>query len=88
MTGQMCWLPTLGTNGETILHLRFSPHQPWQPYTACPEYAVPDYKIAEGSKGWATYQKLMKAKWTLVPTDQAMQELSGSNSELDQRLAS
>ena len=88
MTGQMCWLPTLGSNGDKVLHLRTAPSQPWQPYTACPEYAVPDYKIAEGSKGWATYQKLMKAKWTLVPTDQAMQELSWSNSELDQRLAS
>ncbi len=88
MIGQMCWLPTLGSNGDKILHLRTTPSQPWRPYTACPEYAVPDYKIAEGSKGWATYQKLMQAKWTLVPTNQAMQELSLFNSELDERLAS
>lgn len=88
MTGQMCWLPMLGSNGDKILHLRTAPSQPWRPYTACPEHAVPDYKIAEGSKGWATYQKLMKNKWVLVATDQAMQELAWSNSELDQRLAS
>jgi hypothetical protein len=33
-------------------------------YTAFPQYAVPDYKVANGSKGWATYQSLLKAGWT------------------------
>lgn len=73
MTGQMCWLPTLGTNGETILHLRFSPHQPWQPYTAFSNHSVPDYKVPGGSRGWATYQKLMRSGWTLVNSSQAKQ---------------
>ena len=66
MTGQMCWLPTLGANGENILHLRFYPNQSWQPYTAFPHYCVPDYDIPGGSKGWATYQKLSLSGWTLV----------------------
>ncbi|MDX2215612.1 MAG: hypothetical protein SFY66_20285 [Oculatellaceae cyanobacterium bins.114] len=71
MSGQMCWLPKLGTDGEKILHLRLTSHEPWLPYTALPTYAVSDYKVPGGSKGWATYQKLMKAGWILVPTAQA-----------------
>jgi hypothetical protein len=70
MFKQMCWLPLLGNDGEKILHLRTYPHHPWKPYTACPEYAVPDYKIRGGSKGWATYQKLMSLGWALVPSSQ------------------
>lgn len=71
MAKQMCWLPRFGGDGEKILHLRFGPSEPWQPYSACPQYVVPDYPIPGGSKGWATYQKLMKAGWVLVPTAQA-----------------
>ncbi|EKF00719.1 hypothetical protein FDUTEX481_08869 [Tolypothrix sp. PCC 7601] len=71
MQGQMCWLSSLGADGEKILHLQASPNQPWRPYNACREYAVPDYKIPGGSKGWATYQKLLKAGWTLVPSARA-----------------
>ncbi len=71
MSGQMCWLAKFGGDGEKILHLRSAPNQPWKPYTACREYAVPDYPIPGGSKGWATYQKLMKAGWTLIPSAQA-----------------
>lgn len=71
MDGQMCWLSRFGADGEKILHLRLGPNQPWLPYTALPGYAVPDYQVPKGSKGWATYQKLMKAGWTLIPTAQA-----------------
>ncbi|MBD2460307.1 hypothetical protein H6G89_04550 [Oscillatoria sp. FACHB-1407] len=71
MSGQMCWLPKLGTDGEKILHLRLQSHDRWMPYTALPAFSVPDYKIRGGSKGWATYQKLMQAGWVLVPTAQA-----------------
>ena len=28
--------------------------------------SVPDYKIPKGTKGWATYQHLLKAGWSLV----------------------
>lgn len=76
MSGQMCWLSQSGTDGTKILHLRLAPGQPWQPYTACREYAAADYRIPGGSKGWATYQKLMKAGWTLIPTAEAHQVLS------------
>lgn len=88
MLGQMCWLSALGSDGDKILHLRANPNQPWRPYTACPEYAVPDYNIPRGSKGWATYQKLMRAKWTLIPSDQAMRELSLSSQQIAQPIAS
>lgn len=88
MPGQMCWLPALGSDGYKLLHLRTSPSQPWRPYTACPEYAVPDYKIPKGSKGWATYQKLMQAKWTLVASEQAMHEFSFSHKDFAKPIAS
>uniref|UniRef100_B8HLF2 Uncharacterized protein n=1 Tax=Cyanothece sp. (strain PCC 7425 / ATCC 29141) TaxID=395961 RepID=B8HLF2_CYAP4 len=70
---QMCWLPQAGSDGTKILHLRLDPNQPWKPYTACPGYSVPDYRVPGGSKGWATYQKLLKAGWSLVPSAQAEQ---------------
>ncbi|MEB3178999.1 MAG: hypothetical protein VKL59_08235 [Nostocaceae cyanobacterium] len=71
MHRQMCWLSASGTDGEKILHLRTASHEPWRPYTAFSQLTVPDYRIPGGSKGWATYQKLLKAGWTLVPSDQA-----------------
>lgn len=73
MTGQMCWLSTFSSKGELRLHLRLEPHKPWQPYKAFPQYAVPDYPIPKGSKGWATFQTLLKTGWTLVPTKEAYQ---------------
>ncbi|MBE9125930.1 MULTISPECIES: hypothetical protein [unclassified Coleofasciculus] len=63
---QMCWLFRFGTTEAKILHLRTSPNEAWRPYTAFPQYTVPDYRIPGGSKGWATYQKLRLAGWVLV----------------------
>ncbi|MCC5627611.1 hypothetical protein [Nostoc sphaeroides] len=71
MHRQMCWLPKSGGNGEKILYLQTEPNQPWRPYTAFRGFTVPDYQIPNGSKGWATYQKLLKAGWTLVPSARA-----------------
>jgi hypothetical protein len=68
MLRQMCWLSKSSGDDEKILHLQTSPGQPWRPYTAFPQFSVPDYRIPRGSKGWATYQKLLKAGWTLVPS--------------------
>lgn len=68
MQRQMCWLPGFGTNGQKILHLRTASHETWRPYTAFPQYSVPDYRIPKGSKGWATYQKLLQAGWILIPS--------------------
>lgn len=68
MLRQMCWLTRYGTSESKILHLKTSPQDPWRPYTAFPQYSVPDYRIFQGSKGWATYQKLLKAGWTLLPS--------------------
>ncbi|MBD3887449.1 hypothetical protein IFO70_38500 [Phormidium tenue FACHB-886] len=67
----MCWLGIAGGDTEKMLHLRLNPHQPWRPYIAHPHLSVPDYPIPGGTKGWATYQKLMQAGWALVPTAQA-----------------
>lgn len=73
MQRQMCWLSRFGTTEEKILHLRTAPHEAWRPYTAFPQYAVPDSRIPGGSKGWATYQKLRQAGWVLIasPTETA-----------------
>lgn len=71
MAGQMCWLSRSGDDGEKILHLQTQSDRSWRPYTAYSHIAVPDYRVPGGSKGWATYQKLMKAGWTLVPSSRA-----------------
>jgi hypothetical protein len=68
MIGYMCWLPKLSSNSDKILHLRLKPHEPWKPYTAFPQHSVPDYRILGGSKGWATYQKLLQEGWALIAT--------------------
>lgn len=73
MVRQMCWLSKAGADGEKILHLQTALHEPWRPYTAFPQYSVPDYQIPGGSKGWATYQKLIKAGWTLVASARAQE---------------
>lgn len=80
MAGQMCWLACAGGDGDKILHLRLQPNQPWQPYTAYPQFSVADYNVPRGSKGWATYQKLMKAGWALMPSasNSATRELSAA----------
>jgi hypothetical protein len=71
MQGQMCWLSSFGTSEQKILHLRTTPHEAWRPYTAFPQYAAPDYRIPQGSQGWATYQKLRQAGWSLIPSSEA-----------------
>ncbi|HBB35078.1 MAG TPA: hypothetical protein DDZ80_10650 [Cyanobacteria bacterium UBA8803] len=73
MTGQMCWLSRSGGDTDKVLHLRLYPNQSWQPYTAFRQYAVPDYPIPGGSKGWATYQKLLKNGWVLIKSSAAEQ---------------
>lgn len=73
MIRRMCWLSKSGADGEKILHLQTLPNESWRPYTAFPQYAIPDYLIPGGSKGWATYQKLLKAGWTLVPSSRAQE---------------
>lgn len=70
MQGRMCWLSVSEGDGEKILHLQTSPHEAWRPYTAFPQFAVPDHPMPGGSKGLATYQKLWKIGWTLVPSPQ------------------
>ncbi|GAB4202299.1 MAG: hypothetical protein Fur006_55690 [Coleofasciculaceae cyanobacterium] len=68
MQKQMCWLSSSSTGEQKILHLRTAPHEPWLPYTAFPQYTAPDYRISEGSKGWATFHKLKQSGWVLLPS--------------------
>ncbi len=67
--GQMIWQSTYSSQGAKILHLRLQNNKPWKPYTAFPQHSVPDYQVPKGSKGWATYQKLLKNGWELIPSD-------------------
>ncbi|ALF55594.1 hypothetical protein ACX27_26550 [Nostoc piscinale CENA21] len=71
MNRQMCWLSKSSGDGEKVLYLQVEANKGWRPYTAYPQFAVPDYQIPGGSKGWATYQRLLKAGWTLVSTARA-----------------
>ena len=84
MTRRMCWLSNSGANREKILYLQLATTEPWRPYTAFPQYAVPDYPVPGGSRGWATYQKLMQAGWQLVSSAWA-QEFAITDLEVEAR---
>ena len=71
MDRQMCWLQEGNDKKTIVLHLREYAYQPWKSYTSYYQYAVPDYRVPGGSKGWATYQHLRKAGWNLIPTAEA-----------------
>lgn len=69
--GQMQWRSST-INGPKSLYLRRNSYEPWLPYTCFPMMAVPDPTFATGaqhSKGWATYQKLLKAGWKLIASE-------------------
>jgi hypothetical protein len=82
MTGQLCWIPKLGSNGKLALHLRLESFHPWKPHTAFPGLCIPDYPIPGGSQGWATGQKLLQAGWTIISTKQAQRSLDRPMSNL------
>jgi len=88
MPRQLCWLPSFGTSDQKILHLRIAPNEPWRPYTAFPQYAVSDYPIPSGSKGWVTYQKLKQSGWVLVSssTETATEYKELASNQLPQNL--
>ncbi len=71
MTGQLCWLPKFSSSGKLALHLRLESFHPWKSYTAFPGLCIPDYPIPNGSKGWATCQRLLHAGWIAIPTHRA-----------------
>lgn len=57
--GQMTW--KVPGSSECRLHLRHSPHEPWQSYKNFPEYCVPD--PPGFSEGYATFVSLLKKNW-------------------------
>lgn len=71
MDKQMCWLQDSNNRQIIVLHLREYAYQAWKPYNTYSQYAVPDYRVPGGSKGWATYQHLRQAGWNLIATAQA-----------------
>jgi len=88
MNGYMCWLSPLGEDGEKILHLRLNANEAWVPYTSMPKYSVPDYKdFPNGSKGFATFQKLLRNGWKLIPSDREQAKIS-ANRYVSDRMAS
>ena len=85
MTGQLCWIPKFGSFGSDktlTLHLRLTPFQPWKPHTAFPGLCVPDYPIPNGSRGWATSQKLLQAGWVSIPTKEARRAFGSDSNDL------
>lgn len=74
-SGQMQWRSAT-LNGTKSLYLRRNSYESWVPYTCFPLLAVPDPVFAgvPHSKGWATYQKLFKAGWVLVPSEPLIKE--------------
>ncbi|BAZ46638.1 hypothetical protein NIES4102_36740 [Chondrocystis sp. NIES-4102] len=78
MDKQMCWLQDSNNRAIIILHLREYAYQPWKPYNTS-KYAVPDYRVPRGSKGWATYQHLRQAGWNLIATADAYKYSPSAN---------
>ena len=83
MLKQMAWLSSnaADTDSAKILYLRTESNQPWQPYSTFPEYAVKDYDIEGVSLGFATFQKLFREGWSLVPSDQVSNHQISNNQE-------
>lgn len=68
-TMEMCWKPQFESGGKNLLHLHIGNR--WVPYTAAPQYAVPDHTVPNGSLGFATMQKLLRAGWKMVEAPNA-----------------
>lgn len=64
----MAWLMVPG-NERRVLCLEIEGR--FVPYWKTP-MKVPDHNIPGGSKGWATYQKMLKAGWTVVSEETAL----------------
>lgn len=65
MAGRLCWVSPSGEDATKILYLQSAIGQPWKPYTSYPGLTTADYQIPGGSRGYATFQKLLKAGWCI-----------------------
>lgn len=74
---QMAWLEPMGSDCK-ILHIRADDGQ-WLPYTSFTALRKPDYDIPSGSKGYATMQHLLRLKWQLVSSEEAMKALTSAS---------
>jgi len=59
---RMSW--SRNVSGEMILYVKEGDETSWKPYYMVNNYE-PDYDVKNGSKGWATYQKLSRLGWLL-----------------------
>lgn len=57
---------SIAREGEKVLYLQ-NGDGTWIHYSAS-KYALPDYDVKH-SKGWATFQRLHKLGWKLIPSD-------------------
>lgn len=82
-TNYMAWF-SLSENGNKILYLNKA-GQGWKPYTHSDFARVIalDYKIAGGSKGFATFQKLLKCGWVAVNEEVVKASLKNSIERID-----
>ncbi len=71
MIKQMAWL-SQDSGEEKILHLRIEKGTPWRPYTMFPQFTIPDH-MAIGSRGFATFQKLLLEGWEIIASNNASQ---------------
>ena len=67
MIKQMAWLPQ-EKGREKILHLRIEQGTSWRPYTMFPQFTMPDH-VAIGSRGFSTFQKLLREGWEIIASD-------------------
>lgn len=72
---QMAWYsPT--ENGDRVLYINHN--DTWLPYTQTP-FALPDYLIPGGSKGYATMQFLLMRGYKIVSSEQVQDEINAIN---------
>lgn len=71
MIKQMAWL-SQDSEQEKILHLRIEQGTPWRPYTMFPQFIIPEH-MAMGSRGFSTFQKLLREGWELIASNRANQ---------------
>jgi len=70
--GQICWLPTKGSD-QKILHWRSRPFDPWKPYYVHP-LKQPDLTIPGASLGMVTAQLLSREGWQYVSAENVASE--------------
>jgi hypothetical protein len=64
--GYLSWRPVHGAENTKELYISKTVDGPWEHYSKHP-LKVADYNIPNGSKGYATMQRLLKNGWVMLP---------------------